>query len=192
MRDEPAQSIDLLPTLIDLLDIETTWDFDGHSLLDGSEPEIEPLVGRDVEPLLDVVRGHAADHPTGYDWTALAAIGPHADLVGRPLDSFSVGSPSDLRWVADHEDQFADLPTDDGRAPQLLTGYVARTDDVRPPELLVVVNGTVAGVAGGYQPVRGAWRLTAFLGPYLREGANRIDAYEVADGPAGPELRLVG
>ena len=48
------------------------------------------------------------------------------------------------------------------------------------------------GSAGGYLPVSGAWRFTAFLGPYLRDGANQIDAYEVVDGPQGPELRPVG
>jgi hypothetical protein len=192
VRDEPAQSIDLLPTLVDLLNIDTQWDFDGHSLLDGSEPEIEPLVGREVDPLFDIVRAHAAEFPAGNDWTALAAVGTHADLVGRPLESLSVGRSSAFAWVPDHEDSFADLPTPEGRTPQLLTGLVASPDDARPPELVVVVNGTVAGVAGGYLPVNGAWRFTAFLGPYLRDGANQIDAYEVVDGPQGPELRSVG
>ncbi|MEQ1786382.1 MAG: sulfatase-like hydrolase/transferase [Acidimicrobiales bacterium] len=63
VRDDPAQSIDLLPTLVDLLDIETTWEFDGHSLLDGSKATVDPLVGTAVEPLFDVVRAHEAHSP---------------------------------------------------------------------------------------------------------------------------------
>ncbi len=189
--DDSAQAVDLVPTLIDLLGIETRWEFDGHSLLDGSEPETEPLVGREVAPLLDLVRAHAAQFPTGDDWTALAAVGEHAALVGRPLDSFSVGPPSALRWTPDHEEAFADLPTPEGRWPQLLTGRVEGSAG-RPPELLVVVNGIAAGAAGGYLPDGGAWRFTAFLGPYLQDGANQIDAYQVVPGAQGVELRRLG
>ena len=40
LRDDPASTVDVLPSLVDLLDIETDWSFDGHSLFDGSAPKI--------------------------------------------------------------------------------------------------------------------------------------------------------
>ena len=58
----------------------------------------------DIDGLLDVVRRHEADFPYGWDWTALAAVGPQAgsigQLVGSPLDDLDVGAPSELRLDA--------------------------------------------------------------------------------------------
>ncbi len=179
--DDPASTLDMLPTLIDMLDIETDWSFDGHSLLDGSQPTVEPTVDPSVQPLFDLVARHDADIPAGYDWEALAKVGERADLVGRPLGRLSVGSDSDLRWAADGQDQFGDLPTDAGEAPQTLNGSVRTPDGSRPPELVVAVNGTIGGSIGGYSQTSDGWRFGTVLGPYLVDGANEITAYEVDD-----------
>jgi len=186
VNDEPAQAIDMVPTLADLLDIDTDWEFDGHSLLDDSQPTVDSLVGDPVEPLFDVVARHAAQFPHGNDWTALAAVGEHGAMVGTPLADYEVGAPSSMRWRPDHQDEFDSLPTPDGRAPQLLTGAVLSPDGQRPPELVVVVNGTIAGTLGGYVQGSGAWKFGTVLGPYLRDGANEIDAYEVDGGVLKP------
>lgn len=179
--DAQASTLDMLPTLIDMLDIEADWTFDGHSLLDGSEPTVEPQVDPSVQPLFDLVARHDADIPAGYDWAALAKEGEHADLVGRKLTDLPVGAASDLRWVADGQDQFDDLPTEAGEAPQTLNGSVLTPDGSRPPELVVSVNGTIGGSIGGYASTGGGWRFGTVLGPYLVDGANEITAYEVDD-----------
>ena len=177
--DDPAQAIDVLPTLADLLDVDLDWEFDGHSLLDGSEATVEPLVSTDVDELFDLVDRHVAQVPNGEDWTGLAAVGEHADMVGTPLADYEVGGESDLRWAADGEAEFDSLPTADGRTPQVLNGSVQASDDERPPALVVSVNGTIAGVIDGYYRSGSGWRFSSVLGPFLRDGANEIVAYEV-------------
>ena len=52
--DDVANLVDLLPTMIDLMDADTDWTFEGHSLLDGSEPTLES----NVSPDLDEAAGH--------------------------------------------------------------------------------------------------------------------------------------
>ena len=42
--DDSAQSIDVLPSLIDLLGADVDWQMDGHSLYDGSAATVEPKV----------------------------------------------------------------------------------------------------------------------------------------------------
>ena len=42
VRDESAQTIDVLPSIVDLLDAEVDWKFDGHSLFDGSSAHTPP------------------------------------------------------------------------------------------------------------------------------------------------------
>ncbi|MEQ1786383.1 MAG: sulfatase-like hydrolase/transferase [Acidimicrobiales bacterium] len=189
--DDVAMTVDLLPTLIDLLDIDTDWEMDGHSLLDGSAATEEPLVRPEVAPLFDLVARHAADFPHGWDWTALAAVGEHGSLVGAPLAGLEVGSPSPLRWSPSNPDAFAAVPDRAGEAPQLVTGTVSSAGATPPPALVLVVNGTVAGVTGGYRPVEHGWAFSALLGPFLRDGANVIEAYEVTTVQGRPRLHRV-
>ena len=185
--DDVAMTIDVLPTLMDVLDVETDWELDGHSLLDGSAPTVTPLVDRDVEALFDVVRYHARQLPHGWDWTALAAVGDHGALVGRRLDDLEVGDPSELSWYPNNEEDFARLPQ--GLAPQLVTGRVYGPGDDPPRSLLLVVNGTVAGATGGYdERADGGFAFSSLLGPYLEPTGNEIEAYEVTGPPDRPVL----
>lgn len=190
--DDVANTVDVLPTLIDVLGIETDWTFDGHSLLDGSAPTHEPLVDPDVAGLFEVVDRHAADFPHGWDWTALAAVGEHGALVGTPLADLDLGPPSALRWTPNNEATFASLPTARGEAPQIVTGLVQSGPGAEPPPLVLVVNGTVAGVTGGYDDTGDGWTFSSTLGPYLVRGANQIEAYEVVEVDGRPLLRPLG
>jgi hypothetical protein len=187
VRDEPALTIDVLPSIVDLLDVRTGWRFDGHSLFDGSRPTRAPKVDDDLAPALDVAAGHARDVP-GEGWEGLVSTGASGDLVGTPLGDLALGRPSDLSWTADDRPLFASLPTDDGRVPYLLTGSVASGDD-EPPEVLVAVNGTVAGSMGAFSASDGGGRtFFALLGPFFVDGANTVEAYEVERTPLGPLL----
>ena len=66
------------------------------------------------------------EFPHGDDWTALAAVGPHGDLVGRRVADLDVGSPSTWTAHLDQAELFGDLPTDDGELPLVLAGSVDR------------------------------------------------------------------
>ena len=190
--DDTAMTVDELPTLMDLLNIETDWKMDGHSLLDGSEATVEPLVNPDVEGLFEVVDRHAADFPHGWDWTGLAAVGQYGALVGTPLSDLDVGEPSRLRWTPNNEETFASLPTAMGEVPQLMTGIIQGSGDREPPPVVIVANGTVAGVTGGQDPTGGGWTFSSMLGPYLVQGANEVDAYEITQDAGHPVLHRLG
>src|SRR5690606_20111023 len=75
VRDDPASTVDVLPSIVDLLGIEVAWDFDGHSLFDGSEPGFERKVTTGVDAAMRVAAGHAAQYPRGEGWADLAAVG---------------------------------------------------------------------------------------------------------------------
>ena len=187
--DDVAMTIDILPTLIDVLDIETSWELDGHSLLDGSAPTVSPSVSTDVEELFEVIAYHEAQFRHGWDWTALAAVGEHGGLVGRALTEVEMGEPSSLSWYPNNGEAFAEVPTRAGDAPQLVTGRVYGSGDVPPSSLVLVVNGTIAGVTGGYEHRDdGGWAFSSVLGPYLQPADNQIRAYEVAGVPDRPTL----
>ncbi len=177
--DTSAQNLDVLPTIVDLLDAEVDWEFDGHSLVDGSTAHTAPKVSTDVDAALAIAEGRAEDFPLGDDWTALAAVGAHGDLVGTAVDEAALGAPSRLDVELAQADELADLPTDDGEVPFVLAGTITGTSS-EPPELVVAVNGTIAGVTGGYRRHGDGWAFTAFVGDVYRDGANDVALYEVA------------
>jgi hypothetical protein len=177
VRDDSVQVIDVLPSIVDLVDADVDWDFDGHSLFDGSASAIEPRVSTDVAAVLDIARRRSEDFPHGDDWTGLAAVGEFGDLVGSDVATLEVGTASEYVATIDQAVEFAELPTDDGEMPYTISGTVVGPSP--PPELLVAVNGRIAGVIGGYVPAGDGWAFIGFVGDVYHEGSNDVAVYEV-------------
>lgn len=176
--DQAASTVDVLPSIIDLLDIEADWNLEGHSLFDGSEPTIERHVQTDVDAALALAAAHEEQFPTGDDWVALAAVGEGEDLVGNPVRAFDTGTDSRLRWTMDDADVLDDLSVAHDQVPYIMEGTVDGSDE-RPPELVVAVNGTIAGTIGGYLPSDDGWRFSGYIAPFFEDGHNDVVAYEV-------------
>jgi hypothetical protein len=177
VRDEPASTVDVLPSIVDLLGIESEWDFDGHSLFDGSEPTVERLVTSEVGAAFAVAARNAAQFPRGEGWDDLAAVGEAQDLVGRPVEGVAVGAPSELTVSFDRRELLVELSLT-GAVPYSLRGSVTGSERT-PPELVVALNGTFAGAIGGYRPDGGSWLFSGLMANYFVDGANDVVVYQV-------------
>jgi hypothetical protein len=195
VRDDNALLIDVLPSIVDLLDIETDWAFDGRSLFgDEPEPDTKPVVystGPGTVPLgldgvMDVVERNLRWLPFGEDVRSIAAVGELGGLVGRPVETLDVVGDSDARWSVDQAWQLVNWhPDEDGVVPLLWQGTVTMPDGVSPPpEMLAVVNGRVAGVVGGFGiGVNGPDQFSAVIaGDQLVVGANDVSLLVPIDG----------
>ena len=109
---------------------------------------------------------------------ALAAVGDNGDLVGTAVADLEIGDPSERRATLDQADLFDSLPTDDGELPFVLAGTVTGGSS-EPPELVAAVNGTIAGVVGGYRPSGGGWAFTGYVADLYVTGRNEVALYEV-------------
>ncbi len=180
IRDDSAQTIDIVPSIVDLLDIEVgdNWEFDGHSLYDGSEPTVAPRVSTDVEEVLALAQRRSEEF-AGDDWIGLAAVGDNGGLVGHDVSELVVGAPSRYSATLRDEALLDDLPTDEGSMPYVLTGTVSGRSDDAPPELLVAVNGRIAGVVGGYNRSGSGWEFVGYVADLYVDGANVVELYEV-------------
>jgi len=192
IRDDSAQTIDIVPSIVDLLDIEVDddWTFDGHSLYDGSEPNVAPRVSIEVEEVLALAHRRSEEF-VGDDWIGLAAVGENGDLVGREVSDFAVGAPSTYSATLRDEALLEDLPTDEGSMPYVLTGTVAGPSADAPPELVAAVNGRIAGVVGGYNPSGNGWEFVGYVADLYAVGTNTVDLYEVTRDAGRPILHLV-
>jgi hypothetical protein len=182
VRDDVVQTIDVVPSLVDLLDIAvgSGWEFDGHSLYDGSQSTGSPRVSSDVAEVLAIAARRSEAFPHGDGWLGLAAVGDLGDLVGRDAADFEVGAPSAYTATLVDDALLDDLPTIDGTMPFLLAGtVVSESNDGPPPELLAAINGRVAGVVGGYNQGDAGWEFVGYVADLYREGSNTVTLYEV-------------
>ncbi|HET9609555.1 MAG TPA: hypothetical protein VFP06_08095, partial [Acidimicrobiales bacterium] len=125
-----------------------------------------------------IAAAHAARYPRGEGWADLAAVGVAEDLVGTDVGDHTVGAPSPMRWATEHDDVLADLSIADGPVPYLLRARVTGTGE-RPPDLVVSVNGTVAGAVGAFRHEDDAWLMSGVMAPLFADGRNEVVAYEV-------------
>ena len=178
IRDDSAQNLDVLPSVVDLLGAVVDWDFDGHSLYDGSAANTEPKVSTDVDAAIAIAERRGEVFQYGDDWMALAAVGDNGDLVGTAVVDLEIGDPSDRHATLDQADLFDALPTDANELPFVLAGTVTGGSS-EPPELVAAVNGTIAGVVGGYRPAGNGWAFTGYVADLYVAGRNEVALYEV-------------
>ena len=153
-----ARLIDVLPTIVDVLGIETDWVFDGRSLR-GAPPanDDKPVVDLDAPMpadrragLVEVVERNHGLLPYGDDWLSVARIEPYGDLVGVPVDQLVLGDPSPMSFFSYHPATAYDPAST--RSPVLRSGVLHLAGTEPPTTGLITMNGVVAGVAVGFDP----------------------------------------
>jgi hypothetical protein len=99
--DGRARTIDVVPTIADVLGVEIPWETDGRSLLAAPEGDGDVVVGTSsgevVEGELDelvarreqVLARQIERFGEGDDVPGLFGIGPRPDLLGRPVDGLA-------------------------------------------------------------------------------------------------------
>lgn len=155
-RDEPAYGIDLLPSMVDALGVGTDWVFDGVSLLeiDGLDRPHEPVwwccngdgASTDLAVLMDQVESNHIRVPDQGSWLGVAGVGPYAGLVGQPAATLDIANSGELKWSLESGASLGEVDLDTGKVQTLLTGRIELPNGSDSDDLLVVLNGTVAGV----------------------------------------------
>lgn len=154
--DLPVFGIDILPTIVDALEIDTDWGFDGVSLLElDRERPHEPIhwccdgegVSTDVDVLFSQVERNHGWIPDQGSWLGVASAGANGELVGTPTTDIRISSAADFRWALDLGAGLSEIDRSTGKVQTLLTGRVEAEPLPDSDELLVVINDVVAGVA---------------------------------------------
>jgi len=153
--DEPVFAIDVVPTIVDALDISTDWEFDGRSLLsiEGTDRPHEPIyyccdrdpASTEIGELFAQVRRNHQWVPDQTSWMSIAGSGPYAELVGSPASDLSPRPSNDLHWSLTQADQLSSVSRASGMVPTFISGRLELPPGVKGDDLLLVVNGTVAG-----------------------------------------------
>lgn len=201
VSDRPVEIIDVLPTVLDVIDADPPDGIDGISAFDGDAPartvktfygpfdvfEFEPTLD-DVWPIVerkDRIFGAAPQMTFPF---GLAPRGAGA-LLGTPAPAGLPPVPG-LTVALENDEMYADVDNTLPTVPAWVSGVLAGPTPVRPA-VAIAVNGTVQAITLADSPEPAGRRFRALLPPdVLRDGANTIEVFLLDDQGALVPLTL--
>ena len=201
--DYRAETVDVLPTIADVLGIEVPWAMDGTSLFAQNRPER-------VESQIEGTEGTIVFGTDGSEARAVAArkidhFGPdgpfglvppgHRDLLGRSIEEFDVQDGDGISATVRDRAAFGAVDVDGPFLPAWISGTIEGNDSGGEDLILaVVVNGRVAAVTRSHETDDAKTEYGAMIPPgAFVDGDNDIDLVVVSGlGPDREFLRVAG
>jgi hypothetical protein len=205
--DRFALTIDILPTIAGLLDIDLPWKVDGCALDDPTCPERRELVvfsgkggkrERFTYPVTILSRTAAlrrklAIFGTGGGTADLFALGPHRSLVGRPVAELSVVGNLDVPFeLSDVSLAMARARPDEYGLTRLIGRFQSPQRADRTVQIAVARSGVIRTVVPAFGQGGGISSFSAMLPDPGADGdPERLELFVVRGPPAGAGLLRV-
>ena len=196
VSDRNVETIDILPTIADALQIDIPWETDGRSALDQSfveRPNKTILAGRTEEIVVapgfgsyDESLRRKLDLFGSGSWDSLFAERAYVDLLGK--DAYQIGvAETDIEVELEGEAFFEDVSFDSSFLLTHITGYIPASPSSYPSHhLAVAVNDTIQSVtemSAGTREFSALVAETAFV-----PGNNDVEIYFVVEVNGEPRL----
>ncbi|MGI8844637.1 MAG: sulfatase-like hydrolase/transferase [Thermoleophilaceae bacterium] len=192
---ELVETTDVLPTILDILDIDPKVKMDGRSAFSRQVRDRTQfkMLKRDLgswirmpESRFAQLKQAAIDRriakfgDTGAFDSRFFRIGPNQELIGTKAQS---AGDSQSKVVITAPGDYTDVDPESDTIPIWVTGRVAGGSST-PKDLAVAVNGTVRAVGNTFRLATGGGQLMGVLVPEtsFRKGKNDVQVYEVQGG----------
>jgi Sulfatase len=205
VSDRNVQSIDIVPTIADLLKTRLPWQPHGQSMLASAAPRARKeilqinstkLLTVDAEDLA-ARRRRAVERKFqlfGPDDNVdmMPSIAPHGELIGQPVDALDRGDDGSLHVVVAKPGRYLRFNPSAPTLAGLLSGRVVDSSGRQTPATLAIaVNGHVRATTATYRladnDMAGLW--TAFVPPrHFRAGRNEVEVFVIREREAGVHL----
>jgi hypothetical protein len=190
--DAWVETIDILPTIFDVLNLDPKVKMDGKSAFSDEvqqRDELRFLIRNTFEVLRipadqfererqRVIERNLRLFGTGRDGPErIYRIGPHQELIGRPASAAGERLPVELAYSS----EYARVDAESGYLPTHVVGRI-EGDEQPGRDIAVAVNGTIAAVGSTFTLVAGdEGELVSVMVPEsaFREGRNRVEVFEV-------------
>ena len=194
--DRPAMLYDVMPTITDILKIESPWPMEGVSLLDDHPDSSRRRVFDGLEtielppnPVMgDAIARKAALFGSGTGWDTVYSYGPYRDLTGQSVETLSQGTESTEIEIVDAS-LYEQVDASTGVVPALVRGSVTSDNVDADTWLAVAVNGSIAATARVFDWTTQGAQFKAIVPPSsFVTGNNEIELFRIEDTPRGPAL----
>lgn len=203
--DRPTETVDILPSVADMLGVELPWDVDGRSVF-GPPPDRPLQIYRYPDHQRAVFTGLAEAREravarqhrlfgSGPFFPRLFRLGPHPALIGKRLDEVASVEETPVQITIDRPESFTNVDLQSDFIPAYITGQVTPpTLHNRPISLAVAVNGTIQAVVQPWSvPIQGKQGVWSAVVPEIafQAGQNTVQVFVVADAAGEPALARV-
>ncbi len=162
VSDAGVETVDVLPTIADVLGVDLPWRIDGASARGRGRPDGAPKAFFQSQVVtFGVTPGQRAEVDPAEGWAEVLRrslpealrgggeldpyrVGPRPEWVGRDVGELQVGPTSDVTAVVDDADRLADIDLESNRVPSLVTGHLEGAPD--GSVVVLAVGGRVAAV----------------------------------------------
>ena len=182
--DYRVETIDILPTIADVLEVDVPWAVDGTSLYSGERPvRTESQINGDKGVITFGVDGSEARAIAARKIAHFGPDGPfglappgQADLLGVPVASIDVEPGSGTSATIRDLDNYSNVEMDGPSIPAWIRGVVTPgPSDTGDLIIAVAVNGEIAAVTRTFTNDDGAIEYGALIPPSaLQDGDNGI------------------
>jgi hypothetical protein len=193
-----AKTIDIVPTIADVIGVRIPWHVDGYSLRAapvvrsvavaafGSDP-VTASPGVVARGVLATARRNASLFGTGAD--SLYRLGPHKELLGRSVRALAQ-SPGEAGGVGfDDEAQFKQVRTASLFVPARIVGEIQHNSLASGSPLAIAVNGRVVATTWSFER-RGRSRFAVLVPESsFHDGANTVAVFAISG--AQGAIRLI-
>ena len=201
--DSIVRTLDVVPTVADLLDVQVPWGQDGYSafsevtrardevaLPTRSFRRILSIDREEFEQRREEVRRRRADkfgsgarseRLFGDPWASAYRIGPHPELLGRRVPSAAIARSSGVHGELANAGLLADVRPSERILPTRVTGRLQGSPPGAARDLAVVVNGRIRAVGRSFHLRGRRPEFFSLMVPEsaLRRGRNRLELLEV-------------
>src|SRR3989440_4492937 len=197
--DRHVSSVDVLPTIAQVLGVKLGWHVDGRSVLTPGPGSPTVRVNQFTMPLAraQALREQANARKTelfgsGSWGPKLAATGPYWQLVGTPVTQLQVAGPAGGTATVDKVGSrlLRAFPKRSLLAPSPLGGPVSGLGP--GATVAFALNGRVAAVSQVYRQLGGGLRFSVLPSDTaFHPGRNSVHAFVVSGPPSSPVLREI-
>ena len=194
VSDRNVELIDIVPTLAEIVGLELTDPIDGESVF-ATTPERShkimrtgPLEGFTLDNAALEAKYASLEHKLALFDKGLFSIGPHPELLGRPLAELRIGPPAEVDIRLDQPEHFRHVDLGSRYLPAHIFG---RARWAKPParlDLAIAVNGVVRATTRTFNEKDGERFVAMVPEQSFIPGDNAIAAFVVES--SGAELTL--
>jgi hypothetical protein len=210
--DSLVRTLDVVPTVADLLDVTVPWENDGYSAF-SETTQARGLVSvprRDFSRVITIGRdelerrreelrrwraskfgtGAQSELMFGDPWESAYRIGPNRELLGRPLAGASIAQGRGVHGAIANAALLANVQPSEPIVPTRVTGRLEGSPPGAMRDLAVVVNGRIRAVGRSFHLRGKRAEFFSLMLPEsaLRRGRNEVELVEVR--PAGGFVSL--
>jgi len=203
VSDENVETIDILPTIVDVLGVAgdlnmDALNMDGRSLLGQQPPRPEKIAFHAYREFLkyqgdasgeakyDTLKWKLENFQPASGIDGLFDIGQYRQLIGSQLNDLDINESVEISTTLDMPGLYLDVDPASGFVPSRISGTIRSNDPPVDNGLVVAVNGVVRAVTEIYPAGENTYKFSAMVPEHAFEkGENSVAALLVVPGSNG-------